>query len=239
VIIVDKNYTITIDTREEHTNSTDKNGLKVFDDNNIPYIRKMLACGDYLIEDKKDPTNCFVVEKKIISDFVGSVMDGRLKQEIEKMNECYSKNYLIIVGQWKDYYKDRSVKKARGFVKKVRHFAVEQRLGMIASISARTNTKVLQVDNDEQFIELIQKLAEKSTDGQIFTAPVFKRAKTEDKIYVNVLCSFPNISPTKAEKIMAVYPTWGSFVEAVLGQIFELPGFGTKSVDMFFNFLNE
>jgi len=234
---MENNYKIIIDHREDHVTSDVHNMTKKFDELGVPYEQKTLACGDYLVEAKDDPTNCFVVERKIISDFVGSVMDGRLKREIETMNEHYSKNYLIIVGQWKDYYKERSAKKARGFVKKVRHFAVEQRMGMIASISARTNTKILQVDNDNQFIELLQKLAEKGTDGKVFTAPEFKRAKTEDKIYLNVLCSFPGISPTKAEKIIATCPTWQDFSGLVESGTFDLPGFGKKSVEMFERFI--
>ena len=160
-------------------------------------------------------------------------MDGRLQSEIEKMNEHYSRSYLIISGSWADYYKDRAIKKKRGFVKQVRHFAGTQYLGMVASISARTNTKVLQVDNDEQFVELLQKLAEKSTDGKVFKAPEFKRAKTDDKIFINMLLAFPGVSEFKAERIIDKYKTWAKFETAVLDGTFDMPGFGSKSKSMF------
>jgi ERCC4-type nuclease len=231
------NFSIIVDTRETHENSDNNNIMKTFDELNVPYTKEMLPVGDYVVTNKTNGAQC-VIERKIINDFVLSVLNGRLNQEILKMNEAYSQSFLIIEGKWSDYYKDRAKLKRAKYVKNINAFTVNHRLGVMASISARTNTKILYTENQEQTIQLLISLANKLTDGKIYTAPVFKRAKTEEKIYLNVLTSFPNISEDKAQKIIDKYSTWPDFVTAISNKTFDMDGFGKVSVKMFENFIN-
>lgn len=231
------NYKIIIDTRERHDNSDDKNIINKFDELKISYELKMLPVGDYEVQNISTGDKC-VFERKIIDDFVGSVLSGRLNQEIEKMNECYSRSFLIIEGKWEDYYKNRAKLKRAKYIRNINAFTVNHRLGVLASISARTNTKILQTENQEQTIQLMLSLASKLTDGKIFRAPEFKRSKTEDKIYLNVLHSFPGISIDKAEKIIEKYPTWQDFSKSIIDGTFELDGFGKITKEMFYKFIN-
>lgn len=224
-------FKIVVDTREEHTNSADKDMIKRLDEHGIEYEKRMLPVGDYLIINK-DTGDTFCVERKIITDFVGSVLDGRLKSEVVKMNETYAKSFLIISGDWADYYKDRAKVVKMGFSKRVNSFTVNQRLGVFASVSARTNTKILQVENDNQFIQLVLALGEKLTDGRVYTEPIFKRKKSEEMSFIHILTSFPNISEDKAERVIEKYKNFPTFYAALQSGEFDIPGFGDKTVDL-------
>ena len=59
--------------------------------------RKRLKVGDFIY---KPLSIC--IERKEINDFCGSIIDGRLKSQIEKMKANYKNNYVIIVGNMKD-----------------------------------------------------------------------------------------------------------------------------------------
>jgi len=225
-------FKIVVDTREEHSNSADNDMIKKLDEHGIEYEKKMLPVGDYLVINKETgDTFCF--ERKIINDFVGSVLDGRLKNEVIKMNETYAKNFLIIVGHWDDYYKDRAKVVKMGFSKNINSFTVNQRLGVFASVSARTNTKILQVENDSQFIQLILALGEKLTDGKVYSEPIFKRKKSEEMTFIHLLTSFPNISEDKANKVIDKYKNFQTFYTALKEDKFEMPGLGDKTIDLF------
>jgi len=225
-------FKIVVDTREEHSNSADNDMVKRLDEQHIEYEKRMLPVGDYLIINK-ETGDTFCVERKIINDFVGSVLDGRLKNEVIKMNEIYAKNFLIISGNWDSYYKDRAKVVRMGFSKNINSFTVNQRLGVFASVSARTNTKILQVENDNQFIQLVLALGEKLTDGKTYDAPIFKRKKSEEMTFLHLLTSFPNISEDKANKIIEKYKNFSTFYAVVQSGEFEMPGLGDKTKDLF------
>jgi ERCC4-type nuclease len=225
------NFKIIIDHREQHENSIEHNIIAKFDELKIEYEMRQLPVGDYLVVNK-DTGDTFCIERKIINDFCGSVIDGRLKEEIAKMNEIYAKNFLIIVGHWDDYYSNRVKLKKMNIVKNVTAFTVAQRLGVFASVSARTNTKILQVENDHQFIDLLLTLGNKLTDGKLYDVPLFKRKKTEDNVFLNMLISFPNVSEEKANKIVDKYKTFTTFYNALKDDVFEVEGFGKKTIDL-------
>jgi len=226
---------ILLDTRERHENSESACLKQAFDNYGLPYTLQMLPVGDILIKAPSGDT--LAIERKTVEDFVLSTMNGRLHSEIEKMNETYARSILIIEGSWDLYFKKRAMLKRANFVKNANFFSSAQKMGIMSSITIRTNTKIIQTNSMEETMNLINSLSSKFEDGKVFAVPTFKRAKTEAKIYLNLLLSYPGVSEAKAERIMAQYPTWAIFSEAVLDQTFELQGFGKKTVELFYNSL--
>lgn len=228
-------YKITIDDREVHQGKTASLTAE-FDRLEIPYTLERLKCGDILIENTLTNDIC-VIERKEVSDYAKSVIDGRLNQEIMRMNEHYSKSFLIIEGAFKDYYKKQAKLKRAKFINNMFMFSNAHKIGSMVSISVRTNTKILMTDNKEETVQMINTIAGKFTDGKCFSAPIFRTHKTEERVYENLLLSFPTISHAKAERIMAQYPTWATFSAAVLNKMFELPGFGDTTKELFYKSL--
>jgi len=232
------NYKIFCDNRESHQ-SEEADMIKKLEASGLPFEKTHLLVGDYVLKEL-DTRAEICVERKNLIDFVGSVRDGRLFKELEQMENSFSHSFLILTGKWDDIYKQNVKLKHMRIVKSVNWFSVSQRLGVFASISCRyKNIKLIQVENDNQFLEILPKLLEKTTDGKGYEHQYVIKKKSVKDIYKNILTSFPGISPTKAEKIMGVYPTWGAFVDSIIGQTFEIPGFGKKTVSIFYNFLNE
>jgi len=227
---------IFLDTRERHENSESACLKTAFDKYGLTYTLQMLPVGDILITSPTGDT--LAIERKTVEDFVLSTMNGRLHSEIEKMNETYAKSILIIEGTWEAYAKKRAKLKKRKFVKNAHFFSSAHKMGILSSITVRTNTKIIQTGSMDETIALVNSLSTKFEDGKVFTVPMFKRAKTEEKIYLNVLISFPGISQDKADRIIMKYPTWQDFTDNICNKTFELDGFGQKTVDIFYNFIN-
>lgn len=223
-------YTLLVDFREKHENSKDKNIFELLEKNNIEFTPMQLVCGDFLLENTENHKKV-VCERKIISDFVLSVFDGRLRTELINLENCGMPAFIILVGSWDSYYSERAMLKKRGYVDKVISFTVEQRLGTFASIACRySNVKLLCVENDSQFLTLLPKLLEKSTDEKTVGDLTITRRKRGDNIFANMLCSFPTVSSVKASDILKKYPTFVSFFEALKKDEIDVSGIGEKTV---------
>ena len=226
-------YKIVIDHREEHKNSIEKNIIKKFDEKCIEYEKKQLNVGDYIVINE-DTGLKFCVERKLFSDLVGSIYNKRLFSELYKMNESYSKNFLIVVGTPTDFYKERAGLKKRGFVKKVRAFSKPQLYGIMATVAARyMNVEMIFVDNDDDFIDFLIKIADKLTDGKSIKGMSIIKAKSQENMYRNVLMAIPGISEDKAKKIEAEYPSFSELRAALASDSFKMEGFGPISVERF------
>lgn len=224
------NYKVLVDFRERHENSEDKNIIKYLEKNEIPYELTHLPVGDYICENL-DNGQKICVERKIISDLVGSVMDGRLKKELLQMENSYNRAFVIVVGDWKNYYFERKALKKKGYCGKVDAFNVNHRLGILASLNSRyEHVRLIQVENDNQFVLLLPKLLEKSTDGHVLGDLFVLRNKTKENIYFNVLTSFPNVASEKGSEIMKKYPTFNDFYTALKLDKLDVDGVGEKTI---------
>jgi ERCC4-type nuclease len=225
-------YKIYVDHREKHDNS-ERDVIKELEDQGIEYELTQLKIGDFLVEDLESG-KIICIERKILSDLVGSVYDGRLSKELYQMETNFSKNFVVVVGDWSKYYKERAKLKRQKIIKNVNSFSVAQRLGVFASIAARyDNVRLVQVENDSQFVKILLKLAEKSCDGKQLGELVVQRRKTTDKVYYHILTSFPMISDEKAKIIIDQYPKFCDFQVALADDSFEVKGIGEKTINSF------
>ena len=111
-------------------------------DKEIKMLRMRMEEGDYLNKD-------VVIERKTIDDFCSSIMDGRIKSQIEKMKEKYNKIYMVIVGR----VKDRTSEINENSV-----------LGMIVSLIMKHNIKIVMVDDEVQFMFVMKRIFERNQD---------------------------------------------------------------------------
>lgn len=108
----------------------------------IECILKRLKYGDYLHED-------IVFELKEINDFALSIIDGRMKNQIENMNKKFNKSILIIYGR----SLDRKVDINENCL-----------LGKITSILVKSKTKVLWLENERQVAFCIKSIIKKDKE---------------------------------------------------------------------------
>lgn len=86
-------FMITVDSREKD------NALKVLDAYNIPYKVATLSTGDYQIERGGVKVT---VERKTVSDFIGSLMSGRLESQMRRL-AAEPLPILVITGSFSEY----------------------------------------------------------------------------------------------------------------------------------------
>jgi ERCC4-type nuclease len=225
------NWKVYVDFRERHENSSDKNAEVFLKKYEVPYELTHLSVGDYVCENL-DNGQKICIERKIISDFVGSIYDGRLTKEILQMEQSFVKSFVIIVGDWKEFNRQQSESYTKGFLK--RFFTEEQKTGVFASINSRyQNVRLIQANDDKEFCVYLKKLLEKSTDGRVLGEMMVVRKKTKELQYFNLLTSFPNLGADKAKLIMDMYPSFKIFYSNVINKTFEVKGIGKKTLEGF------
>lgn len=228
---VQMNYKVLVDFRERHENSKDYNMEEALKRNNVPYELTHLEVGDYIVENLENGEK-ICIERKIIKDLVGSMYDGRLQKELQQMELNFTKNFIVVIGDWKEYNKEQGKAFAKGF--KESFFTENQRLGLISSITCRyNNVKLIQIETDDQFCILLEKLIEKSVDGKLLGDLMLKRKKTNELTYFNILTGFPNIGSDKAEAIMKQYPSFIALQNALKYGSFKVSGIGEKTISSF------
>ncbi len=181
----------------------------------IEFEKKRLEIGDIVFPDKQ-----VIFERKSVCDFIGSFSNGSLQNELMNQEQNYpaGKSYLIISGSFKDLF----------FNPQFKHFTLEQRLGMLASIAVRYNSTLVQVDNDEQLVKIVKKICDKTDDGKELTRPIIKVGRKSEDTYLSMLRCFPGISAEKAKAIKEACPNLLALQKSLREGVFCVNGLGVK-----------
>lgn len=114
-------------------------------DEGVGFIAKRLKVGDYQYKN-------IIIERKEISDFCSSILDGRLNRQVENMKkeELYGKEcFIIVVGSIKDRTAD------------IHENCI---LGKMVSLVIKDGMRLLFCDDDFQFVYLLKNIIEKIGD---------------------------------------------------------------------------
>ena len=172
---------IIIDTREKQSliaaNLIEKKA-------NIDF--EQLEIGDYLIQDT-------IIERKTFSDFVGSMINKRLFDQLREIKK-YPKYFLIIEGFYYDYDKFN-----------VHENAIR---GMLLSIAIDYQIPIIYTENEEDtanFLILVAKKYERPK--QEMSIRQSKTLKTPEEQKQFILEGFPGIGPAAAINLLDKFPT--------------------------------
>ena len=171
---------ILVDSRE------DQKILLLLQKENIPYEVVTLPCGDYCIGE-------ILYERKTIGDFINS-MKGHLQEQIKTAldNSEVIKHFIIVlVGDFEEL-----------FWKHI-HTNQSSYFGMLSSITMKYKVSILHFKRESQFIIYLKYCLEKK-DGEIDFTKI-KKLDFKDNTELSLLCALPNISITKAQKILENY----------------------------------
>jgi len=146
---------------------------------------KELKVGDYI-------SNSTVVERKTIPDFLSSMKNKRLKNQLDELQQ-YKKKLLIIEGfNEKDIYTESAINEnaIRGF---------------LLSISLKHNVPIIFTQNYEDTAKFILILAKKKeTEASLHAT---KKALTKKEQMQFILEGFPGIGPKTAKSLLEKYKT--------------------------------
>jgi ERCC4-type nuclease len=141
------NITCTIDSREKERIPYAKNFF-----NNYYPLAVELETGDYMFENT-DTDECVIFEYKTINDFIGSVSDGRIFEQVKRMNEEFDWSFIVIEGTIDDLIKEnrrRMIYKNTG-----KPFHLKQYYSAIARLNCYTT--VVQCHNQAHSFQYMEK----------------------------------------------------------------------------------
>ena len=186
------NIVCTIDSREKERIPY----AKRFFDKYMPITAELLT-GDFMFENG-DTDEAVIFEYKTMKDFIGSVSDGRIWEQVKRMNDGFDWSFVVIEGTIEDLQREnkrRMLQKNTG-----RPFSLAQFYGAIARLN--TYTTVVQCHNQAQAFNYMEKQMLKIFDD----TPLTKHFKSDAyNPALNFLCCINGINYKTAKLIVDEY----------------------------------
>tara|TARA_R100001015_G_C4634188_1_gene200242 strand:+ start:1171 stop:1848 length:678 start_codon:yes stop_codon:yes gene_type:complete len=181
--------------------------------------KKWLEIGDYIVGD------C-CIEAKSAADFLQSVRNKRIFNQLDNMDRTYNKNIILIYGTLDDAleYLHRTNYNSMSWRTKLKKMFV----GAITSIALHTDVKPIWVDSYRTAAHLILATTEHIDKKLIIHKELPKKIRTDD-VRVDVLSEIKGVS---VEKAKALLKSFGSIVEismADIQDITKIKGIGNKT----------
>ncbi|MBB4865322.1 Fanconi anemia group M protein [Pseudomonas nitritireducens] len=174
-----------------------------------------LPCGDYAI------SSDVCIERKSATDFVISIMDGRLMEQIAKMKIDYKRPILLIEG---NPFKTRSAIKTEALV------------GAISWVNAIEDVTVLMVADEGESAKMIATMARHLQQGLGYEVPLRRnKPKASDLGSVYNLEGLPGVGPKTAQNL---FNHFGSIFDVCMASVEELsqvPRLGKASAERIYN----
>ena len=168
--------------------------------------KKWLEIGDYIVGD------C-CIEAKSTADFLQSVRNKRIFNQLDNMDRTYNKNIILIYGTLEDavQYLERTNYNSTSWKNKLKKMFV----GALTSIALHTDVKPIWVDNYRTAAHIILATTEHIDKDLIIHKELPKKIKTDD-VRVDVLTEIQGVSVDKAK---ALLKTFGSIAEISMSSV--------------------
>jgi Fanconi anemia group M protein len=172
---------------------------------------KELKVADYLI-------NHIAIERKTVSDFISSMINGRLTKQLEELQQYEDKLLLIEGFEERELYSDDSQKG-------VSSNAVR---GFLLSILLKHKIPIIFAKNSEdtaRFIDVLSRKKEKESPLNVTKKSLDKRERLQF-----ILEGFPGIGPKTAKKLLEKFKTLRNISNVPIEEITQVIG---KKADIF------
>lgn len=168
-----------------------------------------LPSGDYLLRED------FPIERKAASDFIISIQDRRLFEQVQKMRADFGRATFIIEG---DVFATRS------------KMSPEAIRGAISYLSTIEDAKVITTKNAVETAELMAVMARHLTGGLGYDVSLRASKPKDLRIQAQFIVEgFPGIGPSTAKALLAHFGSVQKLLAAEVGQLREVPGIGEKT----------
>jgi len=198
--------TILADHREK-----DNKIVKELIDLGVSVKTAQLESADYIVSGKVG------VELKKIPDFVASIIDGRLLDQVKDLQRNFEKSVLIIEGE-EDIYS----------IRKVHANAIR---GMLASITLGFNVPILYTKNPRDSASLLAVMAKREQDkGRDFSYHAAKPKTVKEQLEF-IVSSLPNLGPQNAKRLLEKFGSIKNLINARKEELTALDGIGEKTAE--------
>ena len=183
---------------------------------NVKILR--LNVGDYIISDRA------CIERKTFDDFINSIINGRVFQQVRDIREFFDKPILIIEGNGNNY--------------RIRENALK---AAISTIVLKFDASVLMSKDEVDTARLIYWLAKKEQEE--FKREIGlkgkKKPKELKKIQEHIISSFPGISNVISKRILKKFKSIRNFVNTSETELMKVRGIGNKQAKRLYEIVNK
>jgi ERCC4-type nuclease len=171
---------------------------------------KQLPVGDYLLSKR------VAVERKTASDFLSSLVDGRLFKQVEELKENFKMPLIIIEGG--------------GLLDSERKIHPNAIRGALASITLDYGVPILRTDNNLETAEMLIAIAKREQldkkKNNSLRGRKGKRSSNEMQEYM--LSGLPKINHSKAKALLKHFGTPERVFTATREELMQVEGIGPK-----------
>ncbi len=158
---------------------------------------EMLECADYILSSRVG------VEVKLVDDFVNSIVDGRLLQQLKELKSKFDRPVVIIEGE-SDIYAVRNV-----------HPNAIQ--GMLATIAVSYGIPLIKTKNSKEtagILIAIAKREQSKDESKDFSLHTERKPLTLKEQQEYIVSSLPSVGPVAAKELLKYFKSVKSIVNA-------------------------
>ncbi|HLC98351.1 MAG TPA: DEAD/DEAH box helicase [Candidatus Nanoarchaeia archaeon] len=157
------------------------------------------------------------VELKKVPDFVASIIDGRLLDQVRELKQNFDKAVVIIEGE-EDIYA----------VRQVHANAIR---GMLAAIVLDFHVPILYTKNPRDTAQLLAVMARREQDKDRDFSYHARKPRTEQEQQEFIVSSLPGLGVQTARRLLETFGSIKALVNASRQELLEIEGIGEKTAD--------
>ena len=185
---------------------------------NFTVVPVQLDVGDYLISSR------IVVERKSTEDFLESIKDGRLFEQLVSMRKNYESPVLIIEGE--NLF-------SRGFHENAIY-------GALASIIGDYRIPVIFTRNPRETAKFISSLIRREYSPRKEVAlRKMRGAMSEEERQRYIIESLPSVSATLSKRLLEHFGSVRDVINAEVGELIQVKGIGRKTAEEIHHIVNK
>lgn len=223
---------LVIDSRE-HSDLT-KHVVEKAVGYNIKMKKEWLEVGDYIFNDV-----CF--EAKSSFDFLQSVMNKRLWNQLDNMDRNFPNNLVIVYGSFDAAFRQNSKHNKSDINRQTLRVMLKKKFyGAMGKIILDTDCSLLWFKDAQTAAEMICVVCKMQPhDRPVYTPRIIKQKKiTTTDLRVDVLMTIKGISEKKAKTLLGEFGSIMEIGEAHTAEIEMLNGFGNVLANRIIDTLN-
>ena len=197
---------------------------------NVPYEKEWLDIGDYTFGDV-----CF--EAKSAFDFLQSVINKRLWNQLDNMDAKFMNNIVIVYGDFRD-----AVENYLMYVNNKQNARLLRNKfdGAIGKIILDTDCNIIWVSSAKEAARIIAVVCKmQPIDREIHTPSLIRKRIATTDLRIDVLCTVKGISVKKAKLLIDKFGSIMEIGEASVEEICQLEGFGKVTAKRLIDVLNK
>lgn len=197
---------IVVDAREFNSNV-----VKELSRMDVVVVPRQLETGDYVLSDRVG------VERKEVNDFLSSMIDGRLFQQLKNLKNSYLRPVLVLEGE------------GLFTIRKISQNAI---FGALACIVADYGIPIIQTKDEKETASLMFSIARREFgEGRTVGVRGEKGSMSLSERQQFIIEGLPNISGVLAQRLLSHFGSIKGVADAGAEELMEVKGVGKKKAE--------